>query len=162
MHPPNPESTLKCNTLHVVYENTTPSRRSVHFNALPHVDITKTTLLSENDPRWRKCLPCAFPVYSTTFDDETDATGIVALSPPKDEKAFRIRLEDQLAGLLGAGFRSRTKAMVNRRQGRKPVPGGGGRWRRTPYFSDYTTGVELVRKFGTSVLALSLFISLWP
>ncbi|CAM9152572.1 unnamed protein product [Laminaria digitata] len=67
---------------------------------------------------------------TVSLEDWTAATGIHTLGPPQDD-AFKKILQDQLAGFLGAGFRSRTNRLVAKRAASKLETGRRGRWRGT-------------------------------
>lgn len=58
---------------------------------------------------------------------------MVTLKPPSDSHAFKKVLEDQLAALLGAGFRSRTSRLEKKRLAKemRQEDGGRRRWRGT-------------------------------
>ncbi|CBJ31147.1 hypothetical protein Esi_0236_0005 [Ectocarpus siliculosus] len=69
---------------------------------------------------------------TVSLEDWTATTGIATLSPPTDNRAFKKILEEQLAALLGAGFRSRTSRLERKRAAREAQQQGGGvRWRGT-------------------------------
>ncbi|CAM9616702.1 unnamed protein product [Ectocarpus sp. 4 AP-2014] len=69
---------------------------------------------------------------TVSLEDWTATTGIATLSPPTDNNAFKKILEEQLAALLGAGFRSRTSRLEMKRAAREAQHQGGGvRWRGT-------------------------------
>ncbi|CAM9114988.1 unnamed protein product [Scytosiphon promiscuus] len=62
------------------------------------------------------------------------ATGIVTLRPPTNSHSFKKILEDKLAALLGAGYRSRTSRLEKKRFSTGTAQqrdGGGRRWRGT-------------------------------
>ncbi|CAM9958618.1 unnamed protein product [Ectocarpus sp. 8 AP-2014] len=69
---------------------------------------------------------------TVSLEDWTATTGIATLRPPTDNNAFKKILEEQLAALLGAGFRSRTSRLERKRAAREAQQQGGGvRWRGT-------------------------------
>ncbi|CAM9200072.1 unnamed protein product, partial [Ectocarpus sp. 12 AP-2014] len=69
---------------------------------------------------------------TVSLEDWTATTRIATLSPPTDNNAFKKILEEQLAALLGAGFRSRTSRLERKRAAREAQHQGGAvRWRGT-------------------------------
>ncbi|CAM9633251.1 unnamed protein product, partial [Ectocarpus sp. 13 AM-2016] len=69
---------------------------------------------------------------TVSLKDWTATTGIATLSPPTDNNVFKKILEEQLAALLGAGFRSRTSRLERKRAAREAQhQGGAERWRGT-------------------------------
>ncbi|CAN0100191.1 unnamed protein product, partial [Ectocarpus fasciculatus] len=63
---------------------------------------------------------------TVSLENWTATTGIATLSPPTDHNAFKKILEEQLAALLGAGFRSRTSRLERKRAAREAQQQGGG------------------------------------
>lgn len=75
------------------------------------------------------------PVTQNATLEPSAATGMATLQPPADTTGFRATLEDKLAALLGAGFRSRTSRLEKKRavwetqQQEQQQDGGSRRWR---------------------------------
>ena len=84
------------------------------------------------------------------------ATGIHTLGPPQDD-AFNKILQDQLAGFLGAGFRSRTNRLAAKRAASQMQPGRRGRWRGTLLeLSGMEIGPEQVRSYPISSIVSTI------
>lgn len=108
-----------------------PRSFSTSLSAVPkrREPLLSATLLIAAQCNFVSSQACSEPFFFMTCHSSA-ATGIHTLGPPKDD-AFEKILQDQLAGFLGAGFRSRTNRLVAKRAASQMQPGRRGRWRGT-------------------------------
>lgn len=85
---------------------------------------------------------------------------MATLQPPNDNTSFKKTLEDKLAALLGAGFRSRTSRLEKKRAARQPQQPQNGetkQWRGTfLQLSEMEKGLWHVRK---NVFCIAAFLA---
>lgn len=95
----------------------------LHAEDMPSTSINKQTIFRAQTRLGLTPLSPSCPLPPRDLTPAPSAvTGIRALRPPSDVKAFQAKLEDQLAELLGVGFRSRTERLLNNRLGGRLRP----------------------------------------